>query len=42
MQLSTHHPAPLDERCDECDKYLLRTFDRSDRDLCAGHVGRLA
>lgn len=37
MQLTTKHPAPLDERCDDCGKYLLRTFDRRERDLCVGH-----
>lgn len=37
MQLTAKRPAPLDERCEECGRYLLRTFDRRERDLCAGH-----
>lgn len=38
MQTIAGHPAPLDERCDDCGKYLLRTFDRNDHELCAGHL----
>jgi hypothetical protein len=36
------HPAPLDERCEDCGHFLLRTFDRPDRELCAGHLQRIA
>ena len=37
MQVTTKRPAPLDERCGDCGKFLLRTFDRKDKDLCLGH-----
>ena len=32
------HAAPLDERCDKCGKFMLRTFERVERELCAGHL----
>ena len=42
MQSFTKHVAPLDERCTDCGRFLLRTFDRADRDLCPGHVDPFA
>jgi hypothetical protein len=41
-QITVKHPAPLDERCDDCGKFLLRTFERRDPDLCAGHTDQVA
>ena len=38
MRVTSKHPAPLDERCEDCGKFLLRTFDRDEADLCLGHV----
>ena len=32
------HAKVLDERCEECGKFMLRTFERVDRDLCQGHI----